>query len=274
MLPRATEVARAAPCSAFAEGGDVMENQLLESLFRWIHVVAGILWIGLLYFFNFVNSGFAPTMDGDTKKKVVPELMPRALFWFRWGAAYTWVTGVLLLLLVYYHGGIALEAGQSWGAGSFLMLAIVFLGVFAYDQLYGSVLKDPKVGFVAGLLLASAVVYLMAWVGGFSYRSYAIHLGAMFGTFMAFNVWFRIWPSQQKIIRAAKEGQAPDPALVALAGTRSKHNTYMSVPLVFMMISQHAAGWATSPGRVSLVVLIGWGAVYALYKKAATVKGF
>ena len=69
----------------------------LESLFRWIHVVAGILWIGLLYFFNWVNTAFAPTMDADTKKKVVPELLPRALYWFRWGAAFTWVTGVLLL---------------------------------------------------------------------------------------------------------------------------------------------------------------------------------
>ena len=238
-------------------------------------VIAGIAWIGLLYVFHWVNSGFAPTMDAETKKKVVPELMPRTLYWFRWGAAYTWVTGVLLLLLVYYHGGQAFEGGvASWNAGSFVMLAVVFLGVFAYDALYKSALKEPKVGFVAGVLLASLVLYLLDWVAGFGYRGYAIHLGAMFGTFMAFNVWFRIWPAQQKIIRATKEGQAPDPALVALAGTRSKHNTYMSVPLVFMMISQHAVGWATSPGRLSLVVLIGFGAVYALYKKAATVKGF
>ena len=82
----------------------------LESLFRWIHIVAGIIWIGLLYFFNFVNGPFAATMDGPTKQKVVPELMPRALFWFRWGAAWTWVTGVLLLLLVFYHGGVTFEA--------------------------------------------------------------------------------------------------------------------------------------------------------------------
>jgi len=67
-------------------------TEILQSVFRWIHVVAGILWIGLLYFFNFVNGPFAATMDGETKKKVVPQLMPRALFWFRWGAAWTWVT--------------------------------------------------------------------------------------------------------------------------------------------------------------------------------------
>ena len=65
----------------------------LNALFRWLHILAGIIWIGMLYFFNWVNGPFAATMDGDTKKKVVPELMPRALFWFRWGAAWTWVTG-------------------------------------------------------------------------------------------------------------------------------------------------------------------------------------
>src|SRR5437762_12062359 len=97
----------------------------LEGIFRWIHVVAGVLWIGLLYFFNWVNSAFAPTMDAETKKKVVPELMPRALFWFRWGAAFTWVTGLLLLLLVYYHGGLAFSLGNDWSIGALLIIALV-----------------------------------------------------------------------------------------------------------------------------------------------------
>jgi len=83
--------------------------------FRWIHVVAGILWIGHLYFFNWVNGPFAATMDGETKKKVVPQLMPRALFWFRWGAAWTWFSGVFLLLLVFYHGGALFEnPSRTW----------------------------------------------------------------------------------------------------------------------------------------------------------------
>ena len=64
--------------------------ELIHPVFKWLHVIAGIMWIGLLYFFNFVNTAFAPTMDGETKKKVVPELMPRALYWFRMGAAWTW----------------------------------------------------------------------------------------------------------------------------------------------------------------------------------------
>jgi len=73
-----------------------------NALFRWIHILAGIIWIGMLYFFNWVNGPFAATMDGDTKKKVVPQLMPRALFWFRWGAAWTGLTGILLLGMVFY----------------------------------------------------------------------------------------------------------------------------------------------------------------------------
>lgn len=251
---------------------DIMN--FFESLFRWIHVVAGILWIGLLYFFNFVNSAFVPTMDAETKKKVVPELLPRALYWFRWGAAFTWVTGVLLLFVVYYHGAFLWEGPESqWGLPAFVMLAVVYLGVFVYDYLYKTVLKDPTTGFWAGLALTAIVVLLLDYWAGFSFRGYAIHLGAMFGTTMAFNVWFRIWPSQQKIISATKSGQAPDAALVALAGTRSKHNTYMSVPLVFMMMSQHST-WAAHPITLTLVVLVGWAIVNHLYDRAKKVKGF
>ena len=123
--------------------------ELVELGFRWLHFVAGVLWIGLLYFFNWVNSAFAPTMDADTKKKVIPELRPRALYWFRWGAAFTWVTGVLLLMLVYYHGGLLFDTGGGWGLSTFVMLAIVFFGVFLYDALYKGPLKDPGTGFWA-----------------------------------------------------------------------------------------------------------------------------
>ena len=96
-------------------GIDTYLTDWLDLVLRWLHVIAGIVWIGHLYFFNWVNAQFAPTMDGETKKKVIPELMPRALYWFRWGAAYTWVTGVLLLLIVYYHGGIMFDVGGEWG---------------------------------------------------------------------------------------------------------------------------------------------------------------
>jgi uncharacterized membrane protein len=247
--------------------------EILQSLFRWIHVVAGTLWIGHLYFFNWVNANFAATMDGETKKKVVPELMPRALYFFRWGAAWTWITGLLLLLLVYYHGGIMFNPIGAWGPRAIVALVLVFPGVYIYEILVKTILKNPKVTFWGGWILASLVVYFFADIAHLSYRSYAIHLGAMFGSFMAFNVWYRIWPAQRKIIAAVKAGQAPDAAVVALAGTRSKHNTYMSVPLVFAMVSQHAT-WAAKPGYVSAVILVGWAVTFWIYGKAKTVKGF
>jgi uncharacterized membrane protein len=252
---------------------DVMN--FLESIFRWFHVVFGILWIGLLYFFNWVNANFAPTMDAETKKKVIPELIPRALFWFRWGAAFTWITGVLLVMMVYYHGGLLFDTGH-WSPITFIMLAVVFLGVLLYDQLASGPLKDLQTMFIAGLVIVFVVLSLMDYVAGWSYRGYAIHLGAMFGTTMAFNVWFRIWPAQQKIITATKDGQPVDPALVALAGLRSKHNTYMSVPLVFTMVSQHATWAAGSLGPLwlTIVVAVGWFAVTHIYGRAAKVKGF
>ena len=248
----------------------------LESIFRWLHVVFGILWIGLLYFFNFVNASFEPTMDAETKKKVVPELRPRALYWFRFGAAVTWVTGVLLLLMVYYHGKLALAPDREWSIGSLIMIAVVFAAPFIYDALVGTVMKELQAAFIGGLILSAALLFLFEYVAGFGYRGYAIHLGSTFGTIMAFNVWFRIWPAQQKIITAIKNGTAPDAALVGLAGSRSKHNTYMSVPLVFMMISQHAT-WADSaigPILLTLVVAAGWGLAYHIYDRAPKVKGF
>jgi uncharacterized membrane protein len=118
---------------------------------------------------------------------------------------------------------------------------------------------------------------------GFSYRSVNIHLGALFGTNMAFNVWFRIWPAQQKIITAIKGGEAPDGGLVALAGLRSKHNTYMSVPLIWTMINQHTESLAGGNFGITAgtnwlvlmgIVALGWHIVFQLYKKSGKVKGF
>jgi uncharacterized membrane protein len=256
---------------------------ILNALFRWMHILAGIVWIGMLYFFNWVNGPFAGTLDGETKKKVVPELMPRALYWFRWGAAWTWITGVLLLLLVFYHGGLMFEPDHGWGRRAIVMVAVTFLAVFLYDALHKSALgKNAKAFGTVCFVLAVIVLYLMYWAG-FSYRAFNIHLAAMFGTIMAFNVWFRIWPAQQKIITATKEGAAPDAALAAMAGARSRHNTYMSVALFWGMINQHTTYFAGGNLGIeksfayvvyAVVILVAWHIVWHLYKKAPKVKGF
>src|SRR4029450_4061726 len=215
---------------------------VLESLFRWIHIAAGIMWIGHLYFFNFVNAPFQAVLEGPLKKKVNPELLPRALFWFRWGALWTWVTGVLLLQFVFWGAKITLRPEVGWNATAIAMLAFVFVAPFVYDAL-AKAIKDPKVFGAVAFVLLAIVICLMHW-SGYSYRGYNIHLAAMLGTIMAFNVWFRIWPARQKMLRAVKEGTAPDATLVAMAGARSRHNTYMSVPLVWGMINSHTSYFA------------------------------
>jgi uncharacterized membrane protein len=257
---------------------------ILSILFRWLHVLAGVIWIGMLYFFNWVNGPFVAKLDADAKKKVVPELMPRALFWFRWGAAWTWITGLLLLLLVFYHGRIMFPDGGRWTLAAAVMVTVVFVAPAPYDALHKSALgKNPKAFGTVAFVLAALVVVLMDKWAGFEYRAFNIHLGAMFGSIMAFNVWFRIWPAQQQIITAIKNGTPPDAALVALAGARSRHNTYMSLPLFWTMINQHTTAFAggnfgltsqTSFAVLLLVILLGWHIVWQLYKKAGKVQGF
>src|SRR5437762_13855970 len=109
-------------------------NSIGQSLLRWLHVVAGIMWIGHLWFFNFVNAHLAKTYDADSKKKVVPELMPRALYWFRWGAAWTWVTGFLLLIFVYIIGDGLLPPGITSNSTAVpLAIAAIVVVFFLYD---------------------------------------------------------------------------------------------------------------------------------------------
>ncbi|MGQ0507620.1 MAG: urate hydroxylase PuuD [Myxococcaceae bacterium] len=251
-------------------------NNWLTLFFRWIHVVAGIAWIGHLYFFNFVNAQVVKTYDADSKKKVVPELMPRALYWFRFGALYTWVTGILLLGLVYYMGGVMNSDSSKTGLASAVGLGLVLFGFFIYDALWKALGKNETVAagisFVLVVGLAFGLRQLM------EPRAVFIHLGSIFGSIMMMNVWMRIWPSQRKIIGGIKgTNPAPDAAVPALAGLRSKHNTYMSVPLVFFMVSNHyptifamdANGMDLSWILASLFVAVGWGVTKLLYNKSA-----
>jgi len=271
-----------------------MDNflSMLNPVAKWLHIIAGIMWIGLLYFFNFINGHVAATMDGDSKKKVVPELMPRALYWFRWGAAWTWFTGIILLYVIFWNGSLSM--GESEGMMSsdvnmytHMMILATFLAVFVYDFLYKKVkfgitcpiAKNTRLATIVSFLLIAGMEYAMICCANYSYRAVNIHIGAMFGTMMAFNVWFRIWPAQQKIITAIKEGEAPDGDLVALAGLRSKHNTYMSLPLLWTMINEHTVVFSgrlfNCEGAVLLVVIaLGWHIIFQCYKRAGKVQGF
>jgi len=253
---------------------------------RWGHVIAGVLWIGMLWFFNWVNSAFAPTMDAETKKKVVPELMPRALFWFRWGAAWTWILGVLLLFVTYYIGPTAnafglmsVQAGSNPGFGTWIQpLAGMLVGFAVYDALFKVLAKQHAVAVVVWGLIAVAFGWYLESALEFSGRATMVHVGALLGTAMAANVWMRIWPAQKRIITAIKTGQAPDGADVALAGLRSKHNTYMSVPLLLFMVGVDQAP-LNGAGNLALVwipitLVIGFVVTNLLYRKAPKVPGF
>ena len=255
-------------------------NTVLQLFFRWAHIVAGIAWIGHLYFFNFVNGPFQGKIDGPTKKAANPELLPRALFWFRWGAAWTWITGFLLAGLIYYQTkSVLFESGEGnpW-LWLFFVLVAWAVGFVVYNAIMKA-LANKVVAAAICLVLYAGVWALFECVGHFSGRSLYIHGGCTFGTMMAMNVWMIIWPYQKKIISALKEG-SPLPAdspEVKIAGLRSRHNTYMSVPLIFFMISNHypqVFGSMYRDAYAALVIIIGFVAVRMMYGKAGKVPGF
>jgi|ERR1041385_6502596 uncharacterized membrane protein len=254
-------------------------NTVLQLFFRWAHIVAGIAWIGHLYFFNWVNGPFQGKIDGPTKKAVNPELLPRALFWFRWGAAWTWITGFLLAGLIYYQTKTVLfenGEGNPW-LWLFFVLVMWALGFVVYNAIMKA-LANKVVGAAICLVLYAAVWAVLECVGHYSGRSLYIHGGATFGTIMALNVWMIIWPYQKKIITALKEGNPlpADSPEVKIAGLRSRHNTYMSVPLIFFMISNHYPTMYGNPYRdacAAAVIVVGFVAVRLMYGKAAKVPG-
>jgi uncharacterized membrane protein len=249
----------------------------LEAALRWTHVVAGILWIGHLYFFNFVNAQVAKSYDPDSKRKVVPELMPRALYWFRWGAVYTWTSGFLVAGLVYWSVDNLIRKDES-GRAAFshiggVAIALVLIGLvfFAYEGVWKALGKSERlgVGVLSGLLVVLLAFLSTIYTG----RALFIHAGMLLGTIMVMNVWMRIWPAQKRLIQAAKGiAPAPDPAVASMAALRSKHNTYLSVPLVFTMVSNHYPtiyGWEHSWIVLAGVVALGFGVAKLLYLKAA-----
>ena len=140
-----------------------------------------------------------------------------------------------------------------------------------YDVLWKSMMKNEMAAAIISFALTVGVAFGLTQV--FSGRAAYIHVGAMFGTLMAGNVWMRIWPAQRRIIAATKEGNAPDANDGAIAKLRSKHNTYMSVPLIFMMVSNHFPGAYGHPMNwllLGIFILVGWGMAKAMYNKGGS----
>jgi len=259
-------------------------SEWLNLIFRWVHVFAGIMWVGTTYYFTWLDARLteeekAMANTGDAaqiwmvhsggfyvvEKRKVPDLASRTLHWFRWEAGTTWLSGMALMIVVFYLGGRRLVNQKicdiSVGAAVALGVGVMIGGWIIYDLLMLSPLgKNEKAFAVVAYLLLVGVSYGLTRY--LSARAAYIHVGAMMGTIMAANVWMRILPAQKKMIAAINEGRKPDDALSAQAKLRSKQNTFMAVPLVFIMISNHFPGvtygehcnWAI----LAVLILVGW----------------
>lgn len=237
-------------------------RELLDVLLRWVHVIAGIMWIGNSLLFNWLDRNLvrdpgAPERHFgriwllhsgafyDVEKKLLaPDEMPRALHWFKWQSYTTWMTGVALLALLYWSGGatlmidpgvMRLTVGQALGVG----VGVVVGGWVFYDGTWRLLARWPAVAMTLTLLFVGGVVWTLTHV--LSGRAAFIHVGAMLGTWMSGNVFTHIVPSQHKLVGATKAGQPQDPKWSAHAKKRSIHNNYITFPLLFTMLSNHFA---------------------------------
>ena len=239
-----------------------MEAHLFEWFnlaLRWVHVIVGIAWIGASFYFVWLENNLDRQVKNQElagelwaihgggiyhlqKYKLAPTTMPKQLHWFKWEAYSTWISGVLLLITVYYLNAatylilpgspVAPAAGVAIGLGSLM------IGWFVYDLLCKSSLRHQPI--LLGLALMLFLV-LLSW--GFSQfmtgRAAYLHVGAVIGTMMVGNVFFIIMPAQRNLVGAVEAGTEPDPALPKNGLLRSRHNNYLTLPVIFIMISSH-----------------------------------
>jgi uncharacterized membrane protein len=248
----------------FMVKGTVYEGHLMEWLnivVRLMHFTFGIAWIGASFYFVFLENALNRTQDvrdelaGNLwaihgggfyyleKYKVAPKTIPKHLHWFKYEAYFTWVSGFALLFIIYYFNSSAmlidknvmkLTAAQAIGIGVGSFIA----GWLIYDLLCKSALrKRPLLFALTGVIILTGFAYFYSHV--FSGRAAFIHFGAMIGSIMVANVFFVIIPSQKAMVKAAKKGQLPDPQKGKNALFRSIHNNYFTLPVLFVMLSNH-----------------------------------
>ncbi len=254
----------------------------LNALVRWAHVMAGIAWIGTSFHFIWLEAslrkraGQAPGIAGETwmvhgggfylaeKYSVAPARMPEELHWFKYEAYFTWLTGFLLLAIIYYFQADAflidrgkLPLDPAWAM--ILSAGSLIAGWLIYDGMCRSPLGQSK-GPLALMLFAEIAAFTFFYHAIFSDRAAFLHVGALIGTIMAASVFFVIIPNQKIVVADLVAGRAPDPALGKQAGQRSLHNNYLTLPVIFMMISSHYPimfGHPWSPLIVLGIVLTG-----------------
>lgn len=235
----------------------------LETLVRWFHVIVGAAWIGTSFYFNWLNNNLRPPEGDDdppevksdlwavhgggfyrvVKYKVAPARMPTTLHWFKWEAYFTWISGFTLLALVYFLGAevFLIDASKmemSALTASGIGVGVLLGGWIIYDLLCKSPLANAKAAFaVIGFLLIGGLSFALCQI--FASRGAYILIGAMMGTMMAANVFFVIIPRQRIIVDQMIAGQEPDASAGAAAALRSLHNNYFTLPVLFIMVSNH-----------------------------------
>src|SRR5689334_3686506 len=228
-------------------------------ILRWAHFVAGITWIGMLYFFNLVNVPFQKGIDADTKKKVNPNLLGRALWYFRWGALITVLVGLtyyaMYIVAADVNNANALGRGEHVSIGYVLGMwlgypIVLFVIEFLLIKKVPAVIKDGRVFAVVMFVLVAIFTYgLIRYftsaltVGGESFasnKSYSIGIGGTYGIVMLLNVWGIIWPNNKRILAGtAGTGPAAPPELARQAFIASRTNTWLSLPMLFFMGTSH-----------------------------------
>jgi len=235
-----------------------------QLLIRWVHLITGIAWIGASFYFVFLDNSLLPPKrkeDADAgiggelwaihgggfyhaqKFKVAPAELPAPLHWFKWEAYWTWMSGFALLVVMYYaHAEIymierAVADIAPWQAVA-ISVALLVGGWIFYDQLCKRLgLAREKVLAVVMIAFFTLVAWGLSHV--FSGRAMFMQVGAMIGTIMAWNVFFVIIPGQRKLVEAKEREEAPDPIYGLQGKQRSVHNNYFTLPVLFIMISNH-----------------------------------
>jgi uncharacterized membrane protein len=240
---------------------EVVVTEWLSMIIRWTHVIAGIAWIGSSFYFIHLDLSLKPRaglptgVKGDAwqvhgggfyhmvKYLVAPSQLPDELTWFKWEAYATWLSGFALLVIVYYWGAdLYLIDRNVLDLSAPMAAAVAFGSLLAawllYEIVCRSALGKHEIALaLTGYVFLVALTYAFTHV--FSGRGAFTQIGALIGTIMVANVFVVIIPNQKKIVAAMLAGQAPDPALGAAGKQRSVHNNYLTLPVVFLMISNH-----------------------------------
>jgi len=233
-------------------------QDFLRIFFRWFHFVAGIMWIGLLYFFNVVNVPVQKALDPETKKKVNPDMLGRALWYFRWGAVVTVLAGLAYFAMYILKTDV--NNANNLGRGNlslwFILFAwltypiFLFIVEFLIIKKVPALTKDGRIFAIVMIVLVTFVTWglvrfftAMMTVEGQSWASnktYSIGIGGAYGFLMMLNVWGIIWPNNNRILAAtAGTGPAAPPELARQAFIASRTNAWLSLPMLLFMATSH-----------------------------------